>query len=66
MILTPAARGCTYNFMKELRFELRTDDAWMKVVDDWRAKQPGVPSRAEAIRRLVLLAAKPKKERAHG
>lgn len=22
-------------------------------IDDWRAKQPGLPSRAEAIRRLV-------------
>ncbi|MCJ2189150.1 hypothetical protein [Novosphingobium beihaiensis] len=22
-------------------------------IDDWRSKQPGIPSRAEAIRRLV-------------
>ena len=34
-------------------FQMRVSDAWIKLVDDWRAKQPGIPSRAEAIRRLV-------------
>jgi len=35
------------------RFELRLDQDTLEGVDAWRAKQPGVPSRSEAIRRLV-------------
>lgn len=36
-------------------FQMRVSDAWMKRVDDWRRDQPDLPSRAEAIRRLVDL-----------
>jgi hypothetical protein len=28
-------------------------ERWLEMVDKWRAQQPGIPSRAEAIRRLV-------------
>ena len=35
------------------RFEMRVTKAFLKVVDEWRRKQPDLPSRAEAIRRLV-------------
>ena len=35
------------------RFELLAPPAWFEAIDQWRAKQPGIPSRAEAIRRLV-------------
>lgn len=40
------------------RFEMRTSEAFLKLVDDWRRREPDIPSRAEAIRRMVLLAAK--------
>jgi hypothetical protein len=35
------------------RFEMKVASPWMEKVDRWRAQQPGIPSRAEAIRRLV-------------
>jgi hypothetical protein len=38
-------------------FQLRVTDEWMLVVDNWRRKQPVIPSRAEAIRRLVEIGA---------
>ena len=38
---------------KSGRFEMVTPPGWMERIDAWRAKQPGIPSRAEAIRRLV-------------
>ena len=34
-------------------FNFRYDDAFMAVIEDWRAQQRPVPSKAEAIRRLV-------------
>lgn len=30
-----------------------TPPGWMEKIDDWRRQQPDLPSRAEAIRRLV-------------
>jgi metal-responsive CopG/Arc/MetJ family transcriptional regulator len=38
---------------KSSRFEMVIPAGWMDAIDSWRAKQPGIPSRAEAIRRLV-------------
>jgi len=35
------------------RFEMRVPSAWLAKVDDWRRQQEDIPSRAEAIRRLV-------------
>ena len=35
------------------RIEMLASSHWLQKVDDWRAKQPGNPSRAEAIRGLV-------------
>ncbi len=35
------------------RFEMKAPAEWLDRVDQWRGKQPGVPPRAEAIRRLV-------------
>jgi len=34
-------------------FQFRYHDEWMTRVDNWRRKQKEIPSRAEAIRRLV-------------
>lgn len=38
------------------RFEMRAPNDWLVKVDEWRRQQPDIPSRAEAIRRLVDLA----------
>jgi hypothetical protein len=38
---------------KTLAFQMRVSPEWFAPVDAWRAKQPGIPSRAEAVRRLV-------------
>lgn len=38
---------------KSERFEMRLDEDTIERVDKWRAKQDDVPSRAEAMRRLV-------------
>jgi Arc/MetJ-type ribon-helix-helix transcriptional regulator len=35
--------------------QLRLSDALSKAIDDWRRKQEDIPSRSEAIRRLVQL-----------
>ena len=34
-------------------FQMRASAEWLRRVDDWRRTQPDIPSRAEAIRRLV-------------
>jgi len=39
---------------KTERFEMRFDQQMLDQVDTWRAHQDGLPSRAEAVRRLVL------------
>jgi len=39
-------------------FQMRVSEPFLRTVDDWRRSQIDVPSRAEAIRRMVELAAK--------
>jgi hypothetical protein len=34
-------------------FQMRVSPEWLAVIDEWRRAQPDIPSRAEAIRRLV-------------
>jgi hypothetical protein len=34
-------------------FQMRASEQWLRKLDDWRRQQPDIPSRAEAIRRLV-------------
>lgn len=38
---------------------MRVNEDFLRTVDDWRRKQPDLPPRAEAIRRLVKNALKP-------
>jgi uncharacterized protein len=45
---------------KTERFEMRAPSSFLKTIDDWRRKQPELPSRAEAIRRLVEIGLKKK------
>ena len=60
--IDPTVNGCYVSDMKQealpVRFEMRASDQWIKAVDDWRRQQPDLPSRAEAIRRLVEAALK--------
>jgi hypothetical protein len=35
------------------RFQMRVSPSFLRLIDDWRRRQPDLPSRAEAIRRLV-------------
>ena len=34
-------------------FQMRVSEDFLRSIDDWRRQQPGLPSRAEAIRRLT-------------
>ena len=34
-------------------FQMRVSPEWLEMIDDWRRTQTDIPSRAEAIRRLV-------------
>lgn len=55
--LTTSVNGVYVLFMADdtnsTRFEMRASPAWLTKLDDWRRKEPDLPSRAEAIRRLV-------------
>jgi hypothetical protein len=50
------------------QLNIRVDDEFLKRLDDWRRKQPDLPTRTEALRRIadqVLLAEQaPKRKRA--
>ena len=43
-------------------FQMRVSETFLRTVDDWRRGQIDLPSRAEAIRRMVEQAAKTKKK----
>jgi hypothetical protein len=48
------------------RFQMRVSASFLRVLDEWRRKQPDLPRRSEAVRRLVelgLVAPAPKKHR---
>jgi hypothetical protein len=36
-------------------FRARVTPEWLRTLDDWRRKQPDLPNRTEAMRRLVAL-----------
>lgn len=41
---------------KDRQLQMRVDEAWIVMIDDWRKQQPGeLLTRTEAIRRLVEL-----------
>jgi hypothetical protein len=42
--------------MQDKTFQMRVSEDFLRAIDDWRRKQPDLPSRAEAIRRLVEMA----------
>jgi hypothetical protein len=48
-------RGRPLGQTQDRPLQMRVSDAFIKAVDDWRRIQPDLPSRTEAIRRLVEL-----------
>jgi metal-responsive CopG/Arc/MetJ family transcriptional regulator len=50
--------------LKTERFEMRLETTMIERVDAWRRKQEDLPSRAEAVRRLIELGLSAKKTRA--
>lgn len=38
---------------KDRYFQMRVDDAFLKMLDDWRRHQPDLPTRAGAVRQLI-------------
>lgn len=38
---------------KDFTLQVRCNERFLALLDDWRRKQPDLPGRAEAIRRLV-------------
>jgi Arc/MetJ-type ribon-helix-helix transcriptional regulator len=47
---------------KDTTLQMRVSEAFLKSIDSWRRKQDDLPSRSEAIRRLVELALKVKQK----
>jgi metal-responsive CopG/Arc/MetJ family transcriptional regulator len=47
---------------KDTTLQMRVSQSFLKSVDSWRRKQEDLPSRSEAIRRLVELALKGKQK----
>jgi hypothetical protein len=45
---------------KASTLQMRVSSSFLKSVDEWRRRQPDLPSRSEAIRRLVELGLKAK------
>jgi metal-responsive CopG/Arc/MetJ family transcriptional regulator len=39
--------------VKHVQFQMRAPEELLSRVDSWRIKQPGIPGRAEAIRRIL-------------
>lgn len=42
--------------LKTSRFIFSAEPSLLAAIDEWRSKQPGVPTRAEAVRTLLRLA----------
>ena len=42
--------------LNDKQFQMRASADFLARIDDWRREQPDIPSRAEAIRRLVEIA----------
>jgi hypothetical protein len=55
-------RGRPSRRIQDRPFQMRVSEPFLRMVDDWRRGQIDVPSRAEAIRRMVELATKMKKK----
>ena len=55
-------RGRPSRRIQDRPFQMRVSESFLRMVDDWRRGQVDVPSRAEAIRRMVELAVRVEKK----
>ena len=55
-------RGRPAKRTQDRPFQMRVSESFLRMVDDWRRSQTDIPSRAEAIRRMVELVTKQKKK----
>ena len=55
-------RGRPKGRAQDRPFQMRVSEEFLRTLDDWRRAQIDLPSRAEAIRRMVEIAAKIKKK----
>ena len=62
MTKTRRPRGRPMGRAQDRPFQMRVSEAFLRTVDEWRRGQIDLPSRAEAIRRMVELASKVKKK----
>jgi len=60
--MTKRPRGRPTKRAQDRPFQMRVSEDFFRTVDEWRRGQLDLPSRAEAIRRMVELAAKAKKK----
>ena len=58
-----AARSSLFTMAEKLRFDVYPTPELLELIDRWRGQQPGVPSRAEAARRLLTDALEAKVKR---
>lgn len=49
---------------KMQRMQLVIQPSLVEEIDQWRAKQPGLPNRSEAVRQLVTIALHPERDEA--
>ena len=60
--MTNRPRGRQPGRIQDRPFQMRVSEGFLRTVDEWRRGQVDLPSRAEAIRRMVALASKMKKK----
>jgi hypothetical protein len=53
MMSSNRPRGRPPKRTQDRPFQMRVSESFLRMVDDWRRGQIDVPSRAEAIRRMV-------------
>jgi hypothetical protein len=62
MMSSERPRGRPAKRTQDRPFQMRVSESFLRMVDDWRRGQIDVPSRAEAIRRMVELAVSAEKK----
>ena len=62
MMSSERRRGRPAKRTQDRPFQMRVSESFLRMVDDWRRGQIDVPSRAEAIRRMVELAVSAEKK----
>jgi hypothetical protein len=60
--MTKRRRGRPTKKPQDRPFQMRVSEDFLRTVDDWRRGQIDLPSRAEAIRRMVEIAANMQKK----